>query len=195
MYEVSYEYKLERKLINEFRDKFFETLGYYPIVYGRNNISGYRAKVLTLDELKIAFKDYLPTSYGKAIPLDSKSRRRELVEIRMIYCFIARSMKYGLKSIGESLRRDHTTVLHSLDTFANLMGTNELFRERFDMISGDIKKLLNVEDESSDMGESDKISDESEPVILSRLLQIQNQTVLNSEYRRGIQDSKKKWIY
>jgi hypothetical protein len=186
----AYTYKMERKLINSFRNEFFEKMGYYPVVYGKADISQYKLKVLTLTQLKNLFTAHLPKYYGRTIHLDSSSRIRSIVELRMIYCFIARSMKYTLKSIGGSLNKDHTTIIHNLTMFSNMMETDDLFREKYDMINDIVKKLLNEQNESSNMDESDQTSDESESIVLSRLLQIQNKALWNNKYRRGVPTSK-----
>ena len=59
----------------------------------------------------------------------------------MMFCYIARQMMYTYTSIGEYMdNRDHTTVLHSVATFNNLMETSEDFKERYTRIITHIKQ-------------------------------------------------------
>jgi chromosomal replication initiation ATPase DnaA len=66
--------------------------------------------------------------YG-ADPYDIKGpiRRRELVDVRHICCFIA--FNYNLRNtkvaIGRALNRDHSTVIHAINSVKNLYHTNE----------------------------------------------------------------------
>jgi len=51
-----------------------------------------------------------------------KSRKRELVYARQLFCYVSRQVSNAsLKTIGLFLDRDHTTVIHSSDTIIDLM--------------------------------------------------------------------------
>ena len=166
MDEVSrYAQKMEAKLIEKFCTDFHEKMGYYPIVTGRAP----DVNVLTLKELKDAFEPFLPLYEGKKISLSSKSRKREIVDLRKMFCYIAKNMKYTLHSIGVELGgRDHTTVIHNILEFNNMIDTNEKFRTEYDLIYQYVLEILNQKkNESSDMGESHQVSDQSKPALLS----------------------------
>jgi chromosomal replication initiation ATPase DnaA len=48
--------------------------------------------------------------------IKGKDRFRKIVVARQIYCFIARKyFGYGLVEIANTIKRDHTTVMHSVD--------------------------------------------------------------------------------
>ena len=50
-------------------------------------------------------------------------------------------MRYGLKQLGKYLGgRDHTTVMHGVNTFRNLYETDPLFRNKYYLIINQIKK-------------------------------------------------------
>ena len=139
MDERVYEEKLEAKLIKEFSDKFYEKMGYYPTVITKK-VSNQEAVILTLPELESYFQEYLPTVFGKKLPLANKNRCRELVELRCIFFFIGRCMHYSLKPMGKYLNgRDHTTVLHGIRTFKNLYDTDPNFKKRYYEIINKIK--------------------------------------------------------
>jgi hypothetical protein len=142
MNQTQYAVKLERKLIEEFKSNFYNKIGYQPIVLTKiedKENDGY-IKLMSLEHLKGLFEPFLPYKHGKILTIDCKHRYREIVELRIIYCFIARRMNYPFKSIGISIKRDHTTVIHSCETFADLSETNDAFREKYLMVLDYIKK-------------------------------------------------------
>ena len=139
---LDYRRKTEQKLIKEFLDTFYEKVGYYPTVVTNTNIETKDGlTILSLNELEEYFEPLLPTIYQKKTSLNSKDRSRSLVELRFIFFFIARTMRYNLKDIGRFCGgRDHTTVIHGLRTFKNLYETDENFRNRYYFIINNIKK-------------------------------------------------------
>jgi chromosomal replication initiation ATPase DnaA len=65
--------------------------------------------------------------------IKSKSRKRELVEIRQIFCYFC-FLQYGytLKAIGKILgHRDHSTVIHARDNVKNLLTTDKAFKSKY----------------------------------------------------------------
>ena len=65
-----------------------------------------------------AIKEVFDITYQE---LQSKYRFGPIVEARHIYCFLMRKyLKWSFKSIGESINRDHTTVMHSIRTCEDL---------------------------------------------------------------------------
>lgn len=169
-----YALQLEKKLIEQFKENFFEKLGYYPTVMTavqvqRDIIIPY----MHLPVLKKYFDPFLPQLSVFTLSLESRSRCRELVELRSIYCYLARQMRYSLSTIGKSLgNRDHTTVINSLTNFNNLIETDEQFRQRYLAIVSYIKQAY----ESSIMAKPDQVQCESEPAVLPGLLPVQDQT-------------------
>ena len=141
MNPAEYKKKVEHDLIKEFLTKFHDKVGYYPTVITNHRITDDGIITLTLPELEKYFEPHLPTFYKKKIRLDSKYRYRPIVELRCIFFFIARSMRYNLKQLGEYVGgRDHTTVIHGVNTFRNLYETDPLFRNKYYLIINQIKK-------------------------------------------------------
>ena len=139
METAEYKKKLEQELIKQFSDTFFEKLGYYPIVITNKEYNS-SYKVLTLNELEQYFIPFTPHVFGKKTSLSSKNRTRPLVELRFIFFFIARQMRYSLLEIGQYLgKRDHTTVIHGLSTFKNLYQTDVRFKAQYEAIINQIK--------------------------------------------------------
>jgi hypothetical protein len=145
-----YAYQLEKKLVDKFKQDFYKKFDYYPVILTKSNaLVEERSKLMSLEELKEYFTPFLPIRNGKTIPLDKKCRIREITELRSIFCYIARTMSYSLKSIGEFLAgKDHTTVIHSIKCFNDLNETSDVFAEKYTMIKNYIKQLNTRENES-----------------------------------------------
>jgi hypothetical protein len=160
-----YASNLEKKLIDEFKQKFKDKLGYKPIVITKVFIDdNFCVALMSLDELKKFFDPFYVMEYGKKLDIFSKSRKREIVELRMMFFYIARQMKYTYTSIGEYVNnKHHTTVLHNLTTFRNLIETSDVFKLRYKQIINHIKENY----ESSNLDKFNEIQFESEPDILS----------------------------
>jgi hypothetical protein len=160
----SYALQLEKKLIEQFKQTFYDKLGYEPMVLTKVQIdTDEYLPILSLDNLQAMFEPFLPMKYDRKLTLQSKHRYRELVELRNIYCYMARVMGYSLIMIGQSLgNRDHTTVIHNVCCFKNLMETNEPFRQKYLAILTYIKQQY----ESSVVAKPDQVQCEPEPALL-----------------------------
>ena len=145
-----YAAKLEKKLIEDFKKMFHQKLGYQPIVFTKMEKDASDIPYLSLEKLDGFFTKFLPIKYGETLQLQSSQRMREIVELRSIFCFMAKNMKYSLKNIGFHLgKRDHTTVLHGLKIFRNLLETDEGFRQKYLTIQKYIIEQTNSVDHES----------------------------------------------
>lgn len=161
----NYAARLENKLITEFKEKFFDKLGYEPIVITKMNSEGSKDMLprLSLEELEACFDPFLPERFGQPLRLDAKSRKRELVELRNIFCALARMMRYTFADIGRYLGgRDHSTAIHNVNTFHSLVTHDEMFQEKYKRILNHIKYLY----EPSDLEQPDQTLVEPEPALL-----------------------------
>jgi chromosomal replication initiation ATPase DnaA len=169
MNSTQYAIKLERKLIEEFKSNFLKKIGYQPIVLTKiqdKENDGY-IKLMTLDQLKELFEPFLPKKYNKKLELGCRLRKREIVELRFIYSFIARRMNYSFVSIAKSIDRDHTTIIYSCEKFADLSETNDSFREKYLMILNHIKKETTPEDyELPNMEHLQDVQYNAQPALL-----------------------------
>ena len=160
----TYAIQLEKKLIDQFKENFFEKLGYYPTVITRvqTDLEQY-IPMMSLETLQGYFEPFLPTRHQRRLRLHNKDRYRELVELRNIYCFLARQLNYSLVNIGQSLgKRDHTTVIHSITCFKNLLETDEGFRQKYITILNYIKDHY----EPPTMDSLDQVQREPQPALL-----------------------------
>jgi hypothetical protein len=144
---MTHEEKLQKEteLVSQFMKTFNNEFGYYPMVVTKNNriYNEDDLKTLDLETLKSLFEPFLPSKFGKKLELSSRNRYRYLVELRFIYFFIARSMGYNIVTIAKSIGMDHTSVIHGLNTFANLCETNDPIIQKYNKIINYIK--LNYE--------------------------------------------------
>ena len=166
MNEQLYATRLEKKLIDEFTKNFYEKLGYKPVVISKT--TGMPADdnipLMNLETLKEHFRPFLPVIYGKTKELSCKDRVREIVELRNMFCYMAKKMGYSLKNIGLVIGdRDHTTVIHNIRSYNNMMETNQTYREKYVNILNYIKKQY----ESPTLDNTDQVQCESEPTVLS----------------------------
>lgn len=138
----TYASHLQDRLIEDFKTKFHEKVGYVPIIITKVYIDDENElPLMTLQKLADCFDPFMPELYGSRLSLTSSSRKRELVELRNIFCAVARMMRFTLKSIGSFLGgRDHTTVLHNVTVFNNLIQTSESFRTKYITILTYIKE-------------------------------------------------------
>lgn len=161
MNQQDYASRLEKKLIDKFKEDFFEKFEYYPVVLTKINLiteESDRTPLIPLEQLEAYFTPFLPIKYDKVVHLKQKLRIREITELRSIFCFLARNMNYSLKTIGEYLNgRDHTTVIHSVNTFKDLIETCPVFREKYHRVLDNIKQINNITDESPIMERLQKI--------------------------------------
>ena len=164
MKSLAYTAKLEKKLITEFKDLFYEKLGYYPIVLSTHQIQGDTTiPIMSLESLKKMFDPFLPLRFHGPIPLESKLRERDIVELRSIFCHLARTMRYNLTSIGHFLgNRDHTTIIHNVNAFSDLVETNEAFRLKYFTIL----KYIRQQHESPTMDNVNQVQHEPQSDLL-----------------------------
>ena len=152
MNQQDYASRLEKKLIDQFKEEFFQKFEYYPVVLTKINLvmgEEDKSPLMTLEQLESYFTPFLPIKHNKVVHLKNKIRIREITELRSIFCYLARNMRYSLKTIGEYLNgRDHTTVIHSVNSFKDLIETCGTFREKYYRVLDHIKQINNIEDGS-----------------------------------------------
>jgi len=132
----------ETEFIHQFMEEYYKKFEYYPTVIARDSTveSKEGIGVMNLNILENYFDSFLPYFYRQKVRLTDKCRRRELVELRTIFFFLARRMGYSLTNIGKYMKKDHTTVVYGLKQFRNLYETDEMFRILYYKIVNHIKK-------------------------------------------------------
>ena len=152
----------EMKLILEFLEKYHQEMGYYPTVITRCNSIEARSEIgiMSLPRLEAYFSIFIPYQYRKKLTLDQKCRKRELVELRSIFFFLARCMGYTLEQIGTHFHNmHHSTVMHGIKLFKNLYETDDRYRDLYYKILNHIKKEISYG--SSAMEHANKMESKS----------------------------------
>lgn len=80
-----------------------------------------------IDELKGIIKKNLN------VDVMQRRRHRENVDARMIYSKILRDRGYTLKFISDSLKKDHTTIIHYLDIADDIFDQYPPIRDNFNL--------------------------------------------------------------
>ena len=84
----------------------------------------------------INLKDFL-NSYVVANNINreefiSSSRKREIVDSRMIYFVVARNLGgYTLSELGKSVNRDHATVMYAIRNYDHLSSYDESMKHKY----------------------------------------------------------------
>lgn len=132
------------QLVDEFKVKFNEKIGYKPNVYITKTEE---IKLISLSKLEEIVNSFISDDIIKKYKIRSIAdhiRKREVSDLRHIFCKIAKNMNYSLTSIGNHLNnRDHTTIINSCKKFQNLIKTDESFKEKYNSIMFIINKSLN----------------------------------------------------
>lgn len=95
-------------------------------------------KEISVDYIQKVVCDYFNLSPDM---LQSKTRKREIVQARQIAMFFSKNLtKSSLASIGAQIGgKDHATVLHACKTVNNLMDTDKRFKTQIDAIEKKLK--------------------------------------------------------
>lgn len=156
--------RLEKELIDKFMSDFNEKAGYYPTVVGKYQLvqDKHETKHISLQTLDRYFEIFVRELYTtRSITLMDKWRYRPLVELRSMYMFLARLMKYTFVDIAKYMNRDHTSIIHGVHTFRNMYETDEMFRQKY-------FKIVNyIKNESSTVAKLDKMEFEPKSDILA----------------------------
>lgn len=148
----------EEKLIKDFKKRFYRKMGYLPIVIGTTERVKKDAPFMKLEELESYFEPFLPSlRNGKVLRINAKQRNREVVDLRIMFSYLARTMGYSLCEIGRYTNKHHSTVINHLDVFKALIETSDKFREKYKTIIKHIKIHYKNDDKLSTMVYIDKI--------------------------------------
>ena len=78
--------------------------------------------------------------------LNSK-RQRELVVMRSVACFFMRSEGFTFNSIGETFHRDHTSIIHLLNSGKKLLDIeDDLFMHYYELAEPAFKYLASTDE-------------------------------------------------
>lgn len=173
-----YSLSLQKKLIEEFKKKFYEKIGFYPevIVHTTEFAQADSTSLMRipLDELLDIFDRCLLPKLTCSIPnttwiesLKNKTRIRDICDLRFMYYKIAGLMGYSWSAIGRSVRQDHSNVIHGINTLNNRMETDPRIRSDYYNTLLTIKQI--IEDEYRHLQCAAQIQAESQSVVSDTL--------------------------
>lgn len=73
------------------------------------------------------------------IDIDSKRRKRTIVDGRKVYSKILRDLGYSYQHIGNTLDKDHCSIIHYVKNIDSLLEFDSVFNKRYNMCK---KKFL-----------------------------------------------------
>ncbi len=143
-----YQRQLAEKMIRSFADEFRHKTGLRITInldrfVAENVIENPSLSIMSLDVLKKHFMDSLPEDFRlqNLDVLETRSRKRDLVDLRSMFCYIAVSMNFTLVSIARFINRDHTTIIHLKRKAEDLLKVDPAYRSRYNYILDNIKQL------------------------------------------------------
>ncbi|MEO0473310.1 MAG: chromosomal replication initiator protein DnaA [Bacteroidota bacterium] len=98
------------------------------------------SREITIDAIQEIVGEYLSIGVDD---MKAKTRKRAIVQARQIAMYFAKEMtRHSLKSIGIQFGgRDHSTVIHALQTVADLIATDKYFKQNVQ----EIRKRISLE--------------------------------------------------
>lgn len=94
--------------------------------------------ILTLEVIENVVLENYPITITSQ-QFKSKDRRREFVDVRAIFSYIARIYKYPYCQIAKYLGRDHTSIIHLVRKTNDLLEVDVVFKDVYFNIINKIK--------------------------------------------------------
>lgn len=162
MLKQNYKNMLAKKLVFQFQEKFFEKIGYVPTVHLLYDEAD---KIVTLEILESIVNQFIPGHIARRYKIDSIKnflRKREIADIRHMFCYIAYSLGYKLTQIGGYLNdRDHTTVINSIRKCEQFIKCDTAFSEKYQSIIKSINEHIDNGDKLLHPATEESVDSES----------------------------------
>lgn len=68
------------------------------------------------------------------VDIDKNTRKREIVDARRVYSKILRDFGFSYQHIGDSINKDHATIIHYIKSIDNLLTYDPSFEKKFIII-------------------------------------------------------------
>lgn len=151
------------EMIQSFTNTFFRKTGFIATVTVEEIVDFKAQKnplfIYSLEQLEEFFKKAFPHMFieGKPNPIHVNSRRREYIDVRCVFSYIAHSFGFSYTQIGKyENNKNHTTIIHHMNKVKDLLEAkdhemtelytiiiNELNNAYATSISGDIRDESN----------------------------------------------------
>jgi hypothetical protein len=123
---------------------------------------------LSLETLEELIRPFLPVVFNEPTRLNSRERYRPLVEIRIIFVYLAYQMNHYMPDVAQFIKKDRTVMLYYIKQFHNLMETDAAFRQKYQEITDYIQ--TNYPYEPSIVEHTYQTRHYAQPGVLSGLL-------------------------
>ena len=160
-----------QSFINNFQDKYNRKLKVVVLDSDKKRIDKDVSKIKILEKLilKTMHKKHPELSHIRSLKVTS--RRREVIIWVQIYSYLAYELGYTLMYIGQSINRNHATVIHSIKVAKDLLSIKETgFIEVYELVLKSIQEYVgiistNVKGEYDTKSILDSLRDKEESVI------------------------------
>lgn len=78
-----------------------------------------------------------------SVDLESKNRKRDVVDARKVYAKILREAGYRYEKIAKSINKDHSTIIHYVENIENILSYDKDLMDKYmacELSFGRIKK-------------------------------------------------------
>jgi hypothetical protein len=123
---------------------------------------------MSLEALEEMVQPFMPVLFSEPAKLNSRERYRPLVEIRIIFVYLAHQMNHYLPDVAQFIKKDRTVMLYYIKQFRNLMQTDPAFRQKYQEIIDHIQ--TNYPYEPSIVEHTYQTRHYAQPGVLSGLL-------------------------
>jgi hypothetical protein len=129
------------KLINNFKQKFVELTNDIPSIKFSKKVAYTKLK---LEDLESMINTLIPTSLTRDYPevksITARLRRRELIDLRAIFCYHANLNEYNHGEIAAYLKFDRTNIYNALKMYDKLISYDDVFIANNEKVKKMIKK-------------------------------------------------------
>ena len=131
--------------INNFQDKFNKKLKVVVLNSDNENVNQDISKIKILENIILETMHNKHPELSHIKSLKVTSRRREIVIWVQMYSYLAYELGYTLMYIGQSINRNHATVIHSIKVAKDLLSINDIdFKEPFELVLKSIEKYVGI---------------------------------------------------
>ena len=134
-----------QSFVNNFQDKYNRKLKVVVLDSDKEIINKDISKIKILENLvlKSMHNKHPELSHIKSLKITS--RRREVVIWVQVYSYLAYELNYTLMYIGQSINRNHATVMHSIKVAKDLLSIKETeFKKVFELVLKSIEEYVGI---------------------------------------------------
>ena len=134
-----------QSFIDNFQDKYNKKLKVVVLKSNKKNADEDVSKIKILENLVLKAMHNKHPELSHIRSLKVTSRRREVIIWVQIYSYLAYELGYTLMYIGQSINRNHATVIHSIKVAKDLLSIKETgFIEVYELVLKSIQEYVGI---------------------------------------------------